>query len=60
MNRMNDEIAWLRLQDTQREAGNRRLTSGRPSGTIAALKRLVARRAGVTRRSAPDSRQELA
>jgi hypothetical protein len=57
---MNHEIAWLRLQDMQREAENRRLTGGRSSGTMAALKRLVARRPGATRRSAPDSRQELA
>ena len=57
---MNQDIAWLRLQDMQREAENRRLTAGRPSATIAALKRLVARRPGVTRRSAPESRQELA
>lgn len=57
---MNHEIAWLRLQDMQREAENRRLTAGRPSGAMAALKRLVARRHGVTRRSAPESRQELA
>jgi hypothetical protein len=57
---MNHEIAWLRLQDMQREAENRRLTAGRPSGTIAALKRLLARRPGVTRRGASESRQELA
>ena len=57
---MNHEMAWLRLQDMQREAENRRLTAGRPSATVAALKRLVARRPGVTRRSAPESRQELA
>lgn len=57
---MNQEIAWLRLQDIQREAENRRLTAGRPSRTIAAVKRLVARRPGVTRPSAPESRQELA
>jgi len=57
---MNHEIAWLRLQDIQREAENRRLTAGRPSVTMAALKRLVARRPGVTRRSAPESRKELA
>jgi hypothetical protein len=57
---MNHEIAWLRLQDMQREAENRRLSGGRASGTMAALKRLVARRPGVTRRRAPESRQELA
>jgi hypothetical protein len=57
---MNHEMAWLRLQDMQREAENRRLTAGRPSGVMAALKRLAARRPGVTRRSAPESRQELA
>jgi len=57
---MNHEMAWLRLQDTQREAENRRLTAGRPSAAMAALKRLVARRPGVARRTGPDSRQELA
>ena len=57
---MNHEIAWLRLQDMQREAENRRLTAGRPSVTMAALKRLAARRPGMTRRSAPESRKELA
>jgi len=57
---MNHEIAWLRLQDMQREAENRRLTAGRPSATMAALKRLVAHRPGVARRNAPESRQELA
>lgn len=57
---MNHEIAWLRLQDMQREAENRRLTAGRPSGVMAALKCLVARRPGVARRAAPESRQELA
>ena len=57
---MNHEIAWLRLQDMQREAENRRLTAGRPSATMAALKRLAAHRPGVTRRNAPESRQELA
>ena len=60
MKRMSEEIAWLRLQDLQREAENRRLTAGRPAGTIAALKRLVARRPGVARRNAPESRHELA
>ena len=57
---MNHEIAWLRLQDMQREAENRRLTAGRTSPAMAALKRLVSRRPGVTRRTGPDSRQELA
>ena len=60
MNRMNEEIAWLRIQDMQREAETRRLLAGRPSATMSALKRLVARRPGVTRRSAPESRQEPA
>jgi len=38
----NEEIAWLRLQDLQREAENRRLTA-RPSATMAAIHRLFAR-----------------
>ena len=57
---MNHEMAWLRVQDMQREAENRRLAAGRPSSTMAALKRLAARLPGVTRRRAPESRQELA
>lgn len=58
---MNEDVAWLRLQDMQREAENRRLiAAGRPSATMAALKRLVARRPHVPRRSAPEAKQELA
>ena len=58
---MNEDVAWLRLQDMQREAENRRLVAaGRPSATIAALKRLVARRAHTARRSGPEAKQELA
>lgn len=58
---MDEDVAWLRLQDTQREAENRRLVAaGRPSATMAALKRLVARRARMAGRSAPETKQELA
>lgn len=57
----NQDVAWLHLQDMQREAENRRLIAGRPSSTMAALKRLVARRPGLTRRDpSTESRQELA
>jgi hypothetical protein len=57
----NQDIAWLHLQDLQREAENRRLIARRPSPTMAALKRLAARTAGLTRRGAStESRQELA
>lgn len=44
----NEEIAWLRLQDLQREAENRRLTT-RPSATKAALHRLFARASAAIR-----------
>jgi hypothetical protein len=37
-----EEMAWLRLQDIQREADNRRLLGRRPSVTMAALRRFVA------------------
>jgi hypothetical protein len=40
----NEEMAWLRLQDMQREAENRRLLAGtRRSATMAALRRLFSR-----------------
>ena len=29
--RMNEDLAWLRVQDMQREAENRRLVAGSPS-----------------------------
>jgi hypothetical protein len=58
----NEDIAWLRLQDMQREAENRRLIAGRrPSATMAVLRRLLARKPRLTDRGqATDSRQELA
>jgi len=57
-----EDIAWLRLQDMQREAENRRLIAGRrPSATIALLKRLLARKPGLSDRGqATEPRQELA
>ena len=42
--RMNEDLAWLRVQDIQREAENRRLMAGGPSlGVKAALGRLIVR-----------------
>jgi hypothetical protein len=39
-----EELAWLRLQDMQREAENRRLlVPARPSATMAAWRRLLDR-----------------
>lgn len=39
---MNEDLAWLRVQDVQREAENRRLLAGsRTKGTALALRRLV-------------------
>lgn len=42
--RMNEDLAWLRVQDMQREAENRRLMAGAPSSpTMAAARRIVVR-----------------
>ena len=39
---MNEDLAWLRLQDLQREAQNRRLIAGaRRPATRTALRRLI-------------------
>jgi hypothetical protein len=41
---VNEESAWLRLQDMQREAENRRQAGGeRPSAMMQAMRRLLAR-----------------
>jgi hypothetical protein len=56
-----EDMAWLRLQDMQREAENRRLIARRPSATMAALKRLLARKPGLSDRGqVNEPRQELA
>ena len=48
--RMNEDLAWLRLQDMQREAENRRLMSGTStSGAESALRRLMVRTLAVVR-----------
>jgi hypothetical protein len=44
----NEDVAWLHLQDLQREAENRRLAAG-PSPTVATLRRLVARTSAAIR-----------
>jgi hypothetical protein len=42
--RMNEDLAWLRVQDMQREAENRRLMAGPSSSpTMATLRRLAVR-----------------
>ena len=43
--RMNEDLAWLRVQDIQREAENRRLTAGAvpPPRARSAVSRLIAR-----------------
>ena len=42
--RMDEDVAWLRVQDMQREAENRRLVAGSPwFGAISALGRLIFR-----------------
>jgi hypothetical protein len=41
---MNEDVAWQRLQDIQRELENRRLmAAGQPSATFATLSQLAAR-----------------
>ncbi|HEY8952738.1 MAG TPA: hypothetical protein VIP78_09285 [Candidatus Dormibacteraeota bacterium] len=41
---MNEDLAWLRVQDMQREAENRRLMSGASSSrTVSAIGRLIVR-----------------
>jgi hypothetical protein len=43
---IDQEVAWLRLQDAQREAENRQLVAGaRRSAVIAAIRRVFGRRA---------------
>lgn len=42
--RMNEDLAWLRVQDMQLEAENRRLMSGASwSRKVSALRRLIVR-----------------
>lgn len=42
--RMNEDLAWLRVQDMQLEAENRRLMSGASSSRkVSALRRLIVR-----------------
>jgi hypothetical protein len=56
-----EDMAWLRLQDLQREAENRRLmTRGAPSATLAMVSRLLARRPQLRRDQAAETRQKLA
>ena len=44
MHHMNEDAAWQRFQDLQREMENRRLlAAGRPSVTLETLRRLAAR-----------------
>ena len=44
MHHMNEDAAWQRFQDIQREMENRRLlAAGRPSVTLETLRRLAAR-----------------
>ena len=41
---MDEDLAWLRVQDMQREAENRRLVAGSPwFGVVSALGRLIFR-----------------
>jgi len=41
---MNEDLAWMRVQDMQREAENRRLMAGSPLfGALSALGRVILR-----------------
>jgi hypothetical protein len=42
---MNEDIAWLRVQDLQREAENRRLVAHARRPSVHAMRRLFARTA---------------
>ena len=61
MNRyQNEDMAWLRLQDSQREAENRRLTAGGgPSAAIRALRRVLGRGSAAAQRGS-EARQQSA
>jgi hypothetical protein len=55
--RMDEDLAWLRVQDMQREAENRRLMAGSPwSGAVSALSRLILRSLAKLRPDRPASR----
>ena len=57
---LNDDIAWLRVQDLQREAENRRLIAGgRPMTAMARRRRLCAARAAAQAATA-ERRHETA
>jgi hypothetical protein len=52
---MDEDLAWLRVQDMQREAENRRLMAGSPwAGAVSALSRRIFR--SLARSGAPASR----
>jgi len=55
--RMNEDLAWLRVQDRQREVENRRLVEGAPSSRAAsAIRRIIAGAiAGARSRRAPQA-----
>ena len=68
---MNEDIAWLHLQDLQRESQNRRLlAAARPFSAVAALRRLFDRSVAAVRPhearveepadASGDSRREVA
>jgi hypothetical protein len=58
--RMNEDLAWLRVQDMQREAENRRLMAASPtSGAMSTLRRLMLR-ALANARSRTASTQSVA
>ena len=68
MHQMNEDIAWFRLQDLQREMENSRLLAGQRSSAVAGLARKVwalVRAAWPTRpdgrlREEPDSASDAA
>jgi hypothetical protein len=62
MMNQNEEVAWLHVQDMQREAENRRLIAARrPLAIRAGLRRLLARATGSRQSSQPvEHRREPA
>ena len=51
---MNEDLGWLRVQDMQREAENRRLVAGSPwVGAVSALGRLIFRCVAIVRSDRP-------
>jgi hypothetical protein len=57
--RINEDLAWLRVQDKQREAENRRLMAGAPSSRAASAIRRVIASARSRRATPPPARAAI-